>query len=407
MSKHLSATLLMLVAMAVPSLAQTLVSIQAVPPIMAGFTGDQDTVQVVGTYSDGSQQDVTSQAAWTSDSPAVTVSNTAPQITVNPVIRQEAATLTAIVSTPPALLSTTIEFTVLTGSNYAGPLPPGSVRIRGGNEGVSPFSAFAGGPVDSLNKSTSNVLVNIPVRTKNETIPFSFSLLGNFSAQAVKVNATQYAWVVASGVQPVFGGMLTDNVTYLIDDTFKCDNIYDERYSGFGIVDGTGAVHPVPGIPYMDAGVYVNGTVHHCYPTTHTSVANDNSGLTLTYNTSGTGHQWTITDTDGHTVVPDAPTGHTLTDIDGNQTYFKPTHTGYSIVDSENTTVLTAVLGNVSNGSVDKYQYTDYSGTTQTFSLTLGRVYSINSLRLWSSGVLKWYWTVLLAAHCNDAYISR
>ena len=63
----------------------------------------------------------------------------------------------------------------------------------------APFSTFQGSGVDSLNLATDNILINIPVRSKNEIIPFSFSLVGNSSARVP--NAPQLNnWQVSNGI---------------------------------------------------------------------------------------------------------------------------------------------------------------------------------------------------------------
>jgi hypothetical protein len=57
----LLATLLLLVGI---GSAQTLVSIELTPPVVSGHADDAVSVQVFGTYNDGSVQDVTALASW-------------------------------------------------------------------------------------------------------------------------------------------------------------------------------------------------------------------------------------------------------------------------------------------------------------------------------------------------------
>jgi hypothetical protein len=52
--------------------------------------------------------------------------------------------------------------------------------------GNLPFASQAGGQYDSVDLATSNISVSIPVRSKNEKIPFSFALYGNTHA---------YSWI--------------------------------------------------------------------------------------------------------------------------------------------------------------------------------------------------------------------
>jgi hypothetical protein len=48
--------------------------------------------------------------------------------------------------------------------------------------GIQPFHTLAGGQVDSFDLATSNILVQIPVRSKLGKTPFSYELVGNSGA---------------------------------------------------------------------------------------------------------------------------------------------------------------------------------------------------------------------------------
>jgi RHS repeat-associated protein len=376
MKRHLTLVLAILLMLVGIGTAQTLVSIQAVPNTLAGYTGEQYSVQVVGTFSDGSQQDISSTVTWSSSNQTIVQAVTAqPQITVSATNGQQVAILTAnsgIVGVQP----TTVEVTVLPGLDPYAILPPGSgtVNLRGGNIGVPPFSTIQGGPVDSLNVATDNVLLNIPVRVKNEHIPFSFSLVGNSSAVMLAPPNLAY-WYVHTGIQGEIGGLLGAQVSVSESIGNYCDGVKGDIWlTNFAILDSTGVSHPV-NFGTMDLGVfYWNGTqwVHsYCFPTTKSGGTNDNSGLSLTYTTNGS-PTWTVHDLHGNSVANLATTGHTLTDQDNNHMYLTNTSNGYSVVDSEGATVLTVAEQATGNGSQDTYSYIDFNGKTQQYIVTYG-----------------------------------
>jgi RHS repeat-associated protein len=355
----LLATLMLLVGL---GSAQTLTSIQVVPNTVAGYTGDQIAVQVLGTYSDGSQQDVTSQVSWSSSNNTIAQVVTAqPQITLNAVNGQQVAILTAAMGTPLGVSSANLEVTVLDGNN-PDELPPGSIGLSGGSTGDPTLSTSQGGPIDSLNLATDNILLTIPVRTKNEKIPFSFSLVGNSSAY-VPASGPNY-WAINTGIQGQVGGLLGVNVTFTSQPHQYCNGYYnDVWYSNFAIIDSSGARHPISGMGTLD--------LLGCPPlkTSGSGGTGDASGMSLSYNVIGN-PVWTVYDMHGNSVAVLPTTGHTLTDIDGNKMYYTNTANGFSVVDSEGVTVITAALQGTANGSQDTYSYVDFNGLTQKFIVT-------------------------------------
>jgi hypothetical protein len=52
--------------------------------------------------------------------------------------------------------------------------------------GIKPFSTQISGQYDSIDLATSNITFDIPVRSKNEKIPFSYGLVGSSHA---------YTWI--------------------------------------------------------------------------------------------------------------------------------------------------------------------------------------------------------------------
>jgi hypothetical protein len=284
------------------------------------------------------------------------------------------ATVTASVPSGLGVVLATVEVDVVPGINPSGILSPGSVVFRGGNLGAPPFSTFQGSGVDSLNLATDNILINIPVRSKNETIPFSFSLVGNSSARVPNPPQPNY-WQISNGIYGQVGGMLGMQVTHSTALQNCLGVKYDQVYSNFGIIDASGSVHALD-MPVMDSGVVIwNGQqwiTEHCDHTSGSSGTNDNSGLSATYYVNpptGT-PQWTIySSVDGSQVAP-LTTGRTVTDRYGNKMSYIPSSSGYTVKDSEGISVLTASLQPTADGSVDKYQYIDFNGNTQTYEVT-------------------------------------
>jgi hypothetical protein len=202
------------------------------------------------------------------------------------------------------------------------------------------------------------------VRSKKEQIPFSFSLVAN--SNAVVTMATQGYWYVSTGIAGRINSLLGD-VIYHSTKMVNCDGVpTDQTYFNFGILDSSGAMHPVT-TGTVDTGVMVNGQLVHCDLTNVSGGANDNSGLSM---------QWgmTVTPTvyDAHGNNVNLQTG-TLTDKDGNtMSHVSTGSTSYKIVDSEGATVLTVSLQGAGNGTKDTYSYTDFNGKTQNFVVTYG-----------------------------------
>jgi hypothetical protein len=61
--------------------------------------------------------------------------------------------------------------------------------------GILPFSTQAGGGIDSIDLATSNIYIQIPVRSKPGAVPAQFSLILNSNAYVS--NGT---WVVSGGL---------------------------------------------------------------------------------------------------------------------------------------------------------------------------------------------------------------
>jgi RHS repeat-associated protein len=357
--------------MAAPALGLALQSLQIVPSAVTGHTGDTIAVQVIGTYSDGSKRNLTGTATWTSANTAVATAVTAqPQVTVVSAGGQLSTTLSATVNTGSGNeLTATLALTVLPGTNrLERSLAPTSYPLRGSSIGLVPFSTLSGGPIASLNVATDNILINIPVRAKSEQIPFSYSLVGNSSAE-VPFGWSQ--WLVNTGIQGQIGGLLGANVSVSESGGHTCyGDTNDVWITNFAIVDASGATHPVSSAT-LDTGVPYNGGWVHCEGTTMSGGANDNSGISMTYTTSGS-PTWTIYDVHGNSVYPASGTVKTLKEKNGNEMSSTTATNGISIVDSEGVTVLTTSLQGSCAGCVDTYSYTDDIGATQKFTVAYG-----------------------------------
>jgi len=138
--------------------------------------------------------------------------------------------------------------------------------------GLQQFSTRAGGAIDSLDLATSNVLLNIPIRSKSGKIPFSYSLVGNYGA---------FVWTFLNHGAPVKNWMTQDNLAmtgrvvsspmlsarlYESQTTITCGtNKNDIKESGFYIVDAMGATHTFNNPPIDNSPA--NGAVATpCHP---------------------------------------------------------------------------------------------------------------------------------------------
>lgn len=139
--------------------------------------------------------------------------------------------------------------------------------------GIQPFSTQIGGPYDSVDLATSNIMLHIPVRSKNEKIPFSYAIVGNFHTYTYpNVNNHNIPmWNVTTGL----GG--TDNLRVSItssDRTITCNGKSNDIESyAFAIVDLSGASHPLPLAIKIDND--------GCDPSPVTATATDGSGYTM------------------------------------------------------------------------------------------------------------------------------
>jgi hypothetical protein len=113
--------------------------------------------------------------------------------------------------------------------------------------GNLPFATQVGGPYDFLDLATGNVLITVPVRAKNEKIPFSFALSANSLAYAYPYNSghgTLYQWDTAftmAGAEHLQVRLVSST------RTITCSNgAGDEENYAFAVIDASGTSHPFP-----------------------------------------------------------------------------------------------------------------------------------------------------------------
>ncbi len=241
--------------------------------------------------------------------------------------------------------------TVSLGTAQSGPDDPGA--------GLLPFSTQVGGATESVDLATSNVFVRIPVRSKVGKMPFDFTLSGNFHPWIAPIYLGQQ-WNVTTG--PLIGGpadLLGGRLSYVEQNNTQCAGHIDEERVVYGIVDGTGALHPAPTIVH---------SASQCGQTSATLTASDGSGLTE-YVTPTT---YTLYDKFGNILTINTSNhNQTLTNPDSvtmQEVYGSYSASG-SYTDTLDQTAISFSIGSFT-GSPDTYTFTDADGNTQKYTVT-------------------------------------
>jgi len=107
--------------------------------------------------------------------------------------------------------------------------------------GLIPFSTHVGGPIDSIDLATGNIMLNVPVRSKVGNIPLSFSLIGNFYSAWANEPTTQLSLTMPGGT--LFYSTMVVGDCYIGSYEYE---VYEA--SGFSVVDSTGAGHSFGGV---------------------------------------------------------------------------------------------------------------------------------------------------------------
>ncbi len=142
-----------------------LVSIAVTPVNPSIVVGGQQQFTATGTYSDGSHQDLTQSATWTSSSPSVaTISSTGLATGV-------AAGSTTIRATSGSIYGTTT-LTVTAAGNFTISASPASLTLTQGSPGTSTITtAVSGGFSSSISLSATGVPAGTAVSFNPSTIP--------------------------------------------------------------------------------------------------------------------------------------------------------------------------------------------------------------------------------------------
>jgi RHS repeat-associated protein len=227
--------------------------------------------------------------------------------------------------------------------------------------GIFPFSTQAPGILDSIDLSTSNINVQIPVRNKLGKIPFSYKLLMNSHAYGYHLSGvnTPTLWEINGGLTgQLMAGLSVGYSTTLV--TISCAGIKYSvtEQSNLSIIDSTGASHLIPQagpyyqqLPCGNAGApgtfsATDGSGYTLVATPYTCGSDACMGFT-SYDKFGNGSGYLIQD---QAVIQD-PDGATITESEGGSFIF---------TDSLGATAMTVTQG--SNGSSDTYQYAYANG---------------------------------------------
>ena len=142
-----------------------LVSISVTPTNPSIMVGGRQQFAATGTYSDGSRQDLTNSATWTSSVPSVaTISSTGLATGV-------AAGSTTIQATSGSIYGTT-SLTVATAGSFTVSASPASLTIAQGNLGTSTITtSISGGFNSSISLSASGAPTGTTVSFNPSTIP--------------------------------------------------------------------------------------------------------------------------------------------------------------------------------------------------------------------------------------------
>jgi hypothetical protein len=208
--------------------------------------------------------------------------------------------------------------------------------------GIQPFSTQVGGPIDSVDLASSNILIKIPVRSKAGAMPFSFALISNSHAYKGPSGPGGTFQLVDFGFSGLPAGVSGSRLTHS-GTTFQCQGNADNLYQDFAVVDATGGAH------LLDPNLMTDGN-YKCYALPQGAKTQDGSGYTVNFTTAIAGD---IYDKSGKKV-----SGFVTSDPDSNTIAFS----AGSYTDTLNTVAMTVVS---QTGSWDKYEYQDSAGTTQ------------------------------------------
>jgi RHS repeat-associated protein len=328
---------------------------------------------VLGNYSDGSTQDLTSQSTFSNDPNNPSALVVGPLTNNGPWGMYNNPAAVDLDNAAPLIVTATYSNgqTVFQSSSYI-------IREAGGADlGIPTFSVQQGGPVDVIDPATDVVTVSIPIRSKPGLIPFSYNLVGSSAIYDLQVSGNADIW------QSTFQGFkgrsaLDTHVTYQFGPYYKCNvQNFPQVYYNISIVDAMGTSHPLydsSNNPLVVVGAGYKGTT--CF-TTATAHTQDNTGYTAAVDTSKAG-LGTIYDRSGNAFWQgtDSSGNPQWNMQDPNKNLVKEAGTisgsvlTYTFTDTMNTTVLTVQNQHYyTAGSPTTYSYNDQNGISQTFTL--------------------------------------
>jgi hypothetical protein len=246
------------------------------------------------------------------------------------------------------------------------------------NGGSPPFITTVNGQLDQLNLPSGNIIIQLPVRSKAGKYLTSFSLVGNSNVYIGPPPYPTYlgAWYMSSGISGALSGApIAQNVgtivTSQITEYIQCTGQSDPVYGNFTIVEPNGTLHPLPTAITVD--------LFGCQNSSASGSPADGSGYTFTVQVVNRNLNETLWDKAGD-LLNTTCQGHSYcaSDSDGVTMYGGTgLITGGPIVDTLGQTIINATLNHTGNSWLDKYQYADVSGNTQTVQVNSGQIGTI------------------------------
>lgn len=240
--------------------------------------------------------------------------------------------------------------------------------------GIQPFSTLINGAYDSVDISTNNVLLAIPVRNKDGKIPFSFKLVMNEHPYATRDPLLKtYNWNLA--FPKLSGEVMGAGPSITLPTPTLCNSRVSPSLVHYLIViDSTGASHNTTNLPHI-----LDTLSPQCWQNTfpQTVTTTDGSGYTVVMNgfDSNSGAiQANIYDKSGNTfqgfISPQQPPPPVyIQDPDGAQiSWSADLHTStQTFTDTLGTTPVTVDLS--AGPMTVKYNWTDAAAKTQTIQV--------------------------------------
>ena len=206
------------------------------PSIPKGF--DQD-LTAIGTFSDGSTQNLTTSVTWASSDPSVTVSN-APQS--QGVVTGNAVGSATVVATQAGVAGTTtvtVTAAILTSISVT---PSNESIIQGGSTHLTATGKFSDGSILDITDTASWISSNPAIATVGSTGDNPGLVTGIAAGGPITITATQD---MASGSATVT--VTPEEIAYVTNDT-------DNSVTVFSVNPNTGALTQIFGSPFANPG---------------------------------------------------------------------------------------------------------------------------------------------------------